>query len=70
MKILITGAGGRVGRVLRQELARDHRLRLLDICAIEHPEGEAIQGSVTDLETSASGRDTALRWGRSTGMGS
>lgn len=50
MKILITGAGGRVGRVLRQELARDHQLRLLDICAIENPEGEAIQGSVADLE--------------------
>lgn len=51
MKILITGAGGRVGRALRKELARDHQLRLLDICAIEHPEGEVIQGSVADLDT-------------------
>jgi nucleoside-diphosphate-sugar epimerase len=51
MKVLITGAGGRVGTVVCQELAKDHSLRLLDIRPIEAPVGEFLQGSVADWET-------------------
>lgn len=51
MKILITGAAGRVGTALARDLARDHQLRLLDIAPIPDPAGEAIQGSVGDWET-------------------
>ena len=45
MKILITGAGGRVGT----QLAQDHELRLLDVAPIDDPHGEVIQGSVADI---------------------
>lgn len=53
MKILITGAGGRVGTMLARDLARDHELHLLDVVPIADPPGEAIQGSVGDWETVA-----------------
>ena len=50
--ILITGAAGGVGGILRPRLARPGRkLRLLDLAEITPGEGEeAIQGSVTDLD--------------------
>lgn len=51
MNVLITGAAGRVGRAVRKALAGHHTLRLFDPVPIEHPEGEFIQGSVTDRET-------------------
>ena len=51
MKILITGAGGRVGTQVCKDLAADHTLRLLDKNPIENPPGEALQGSVADWET-------------------
>jgi uronate dehydrogenase len=51
--ILITGAAGRIGTMLRSRLARPGRvLRLLDIAPLDPPPGpgeEAIIGSVTDL---------------------
>lgn len=51
MRVLITGAGGRVGREVCKELAKDHALRLLNIRPIEVPEGEVLRGSVADWET-------------------
>ncbi len=49
--ILITGAAGRIGTMLRSRLARDGRtLRLLDIKAVDAGPGEeAVTASVTDL---------------------
>ena len=51
--ILITGAAGRVGTVLRSRLARPGRvLRLLDVASLVPPPGpgeEAVTASVTDL---------------------
>ncbi len=51
MRILVTGAGGRVGTMLCNELAKNHQLRLLDIRPIPDAKGEFIQGSVTEWET-------------------
>ena len=50
--ILITGAAGRIGSMLRPRLAQPGRtLRLLDSARIEPGPGEeAIQASATDLE--------------------
>src|SRR5271169_3748727 len=50
--IVITGAAGLVGSMLRPRLARPGRtLRLLDLTAITAGPGEeAIQASVTDLD--------------------
>ena len=50
--IVITGAAGLVGSMLRPRLARpDRTLRLLDIAPLEAGPGEeAVQASVTDLE--------------------
>ena len=50
--ILITGAAGRIGSMLRPRLARpDRTLRLLDSVQVEPGPGEeAIQASATDLE--------------------
>jgi uronate dehydrogenase len=50
--ILITGAAGGVGAILRPRLAKPGRtLRLLDLAELTADAGEeAIQGSVTDLE--------------------
>ena len=51
MKILVTGAGGKVGTELCRELAKSHDLRRLDIQSIPTPGGEVLQGSVTKWET-------------------
>ncbi len=51
MRILITGAGGRVGTEVCKNLAKDHELRLLDIRPIQAPRGEMLRGSVADWET-------------------
>jgi nucleoside-diphosphate-sugar epimerase len=51
MRILITGAGGRVGTEVCKDLAKDYQLRLLDIRQIQYPRGEVLQGSVADWET-------------------
>ena len=51
MKILITGAAGRVGTELCKELATSHQLRLLDVHPAKDPAGEFIQGSVADWDT-------------------
>ena len=50
--ILITGAAGRIGGMLRPRLARpDRTLRLLDSARVEPGPGEeAVQASATDLE--------------------
>ncbi len=49
MRILITGAAGKVGRALRKELAQTgHSLRLADIRPIEKPEGESLRLDITD----------------------
>jgi NAD(P)-dependent dehydrogenase (short-subunit alcohol dehydrogenase family) len=50
--IVITGAAGRIGSMLRPRLARPERtLRVLDIAPLTaEPGEEAIQASVTDLE--------------------
>ncbi len=46
--VLITGAAGKVGRVLRDEIAQHYRLRLLDILPV--PEApDAIPGDINDI---------------------
>ena len=52
-RVLVTGAAGRVGAMLRPRLARPGRiLRLLDLAPIESPAPgeEAVAGSITDLD--------------------
>lgn len=51
MKILVTGAAGRVGTQVCRALAAEHKLRLLDVVPIESPPGEAVRGSVADWAT-------------------
>jgi uronate dehydrogenase len=53
--IVLTGAAGRIGMMLRERLARPGRvLRLVDIAPLApRPGEEAIQGSVTDEDTMA-----------------
>ncbi|MBM3241389.1 NAD(P)-dependent oxidoreductase [Candidatus Poribacteria bacterium] len=51
MRILITGAGGRVGTEVCHDLAKYYQLRLLDVRPIPLPRGEVLQGSVSDWET-------------------
>jgi uronate dehydrogenase len=50
--ILVTGAAGRIGEMLRPRLARPGRtLRLLDVAPLAAGEGEeVIQASITDLD--------------------
>ena len=48
MKILITGAGGRIGQLLRADLA-EHDLRLLARSPIEDAAEEVVIGDVSDL---------------------
>jgi uronate dehydrogenase len=50
--ILITGAAGHVGTMLRERLHRpNRRLRLLDVAPLAPGPGEeAVQGSITDLD--------------------
>jgi len=50
-KILITGAAGRIGRVLSEALAQDYSLRLFDKAPIQHG-GEA-ESIVADLSDAA-----------------
>jgi hypothetical protein len=59
--ILITGAAGRVGSMLRSRLARPGRtLRLLDIAPLEAGQGEeAVAASVTDLDAMTAACDGA-----------
>lgn len=46
-KILITGAAGRIGRVLSEALAQDYSLRLFDKVAIAH--GDSVESITADL---------------------
>lgn len=52
MRVLITGAAGRIGGYLRSRLAQSDRvLRLLDVVPLEvGPGEESVQASVTDLD--------------------
>ncbi len=65
-KILLTGAGGRIGRAFREEMGAQYDLRLVDrdIAKIEAPAGvELIEANVADLETCqqlCAGIDTVL----------
>ncbi|HEV2636871.1 MAG TPA: NAD(P)-dependent oxidoreductase [Actinocrinis sp.] len=66
--VLITGAAGVVGGILRRRLARPGRtLRLLDLAALEAGPGEeTIVGSVTDLaavEQACAGVDAVIHLG-------
>jgi dTDP-4-dehydrorhamnose reductase len=67
--LLITGAAGRIGGMLRPRLARAGRtLRLLDVAAIDDPgEGEeVVTASVTDLDAltgAARGADAVVHLG-------
>jgi uronate dehydrogenase len=70
--ILITGAAGGIGTMMRPRLARPGRtLRLLDIEPLEAGPGEeAIQGSVTDLAEfteAARGADAIIHLGGKSG---
>jgi len=54
-RILITGAAGSIGTMLRPRMARPHRvLRLLDIAPIPHPQPgeriETVMADITDLD--------------------
>jgi uronate dehydrogenase len=69
-KILITGAAGRIGTMLRSRLARPGRvLRLLDIASLTPPPGpgeEAVTASVTDLAAmtaACAGADAVIHLG-------
>ncbi|MCC6446711.1 MAG: NAD(P)-dependent oxidoreductase [Armatimonadetes bacterium] len=48
MKILVTGAAGRVGTAVRRELAGKYDLRLLDKAPIEEPGAECVVGDMAD----------------------
>ncbi len=68
--ILITGAAGRIGTMLRSRLARDGRLlRLLDIAPLAEPAGpaeEPVTASVTDLAAvtaACAGADAVIHLG-------
>jgi len=51
MRVLITGAAGKVGRAVRRELcAAGHTLRLMDIKPIDAPEGETVALDVAEGE--------------------
>ena len=58
--IVITGAAGLVGSMLRTRLARPGRtLRVLDVAPLlAGPGEEAIQASVADLDAMTAGRGT------------
>ena len=70
--ILMTGAAGRIGTMLRPRLARPGRtLRLLDIAPLTAGPGEeAVQASVTDLTAmtaACQGADAVIHLGRHAG---
>lgn len=49
MRILITGASGRLAQAIVTELGQDHQLRLMDSVPVQPPEkGEFFQGSLLD----------------------
>ena len=51
MKILVTGAAGRVGTELCRELAYSHTVRGLDVRPAVDPPDEFIEGTVADWDT-------------------
>ena len=51
MKVLVTGAAGRVGTVVCGELLRHHDLRQMDVQPVSDFDGDVIQGSVADWAT-------------------
>ncbi|HHX38729.1 MAG TPA: NAD(P)-dependent oxidoreductase [Armatimonadetes bacterium] len=51
MKVLITGAAGKVGRMVRRALIGHHAMRFLDVVPVEGTEGEMVVGSILDRET-------------------
>jgi nucleoside-diphosphate-sugar epimerase len=67
--IVITGAAGLVGRLIRPRLARPDRvLRLIDICAIDdlQPGEEFVEASISDLDAMTSafeGADLVIHLG-------
>jgi len=51
MNVLITGAASRLGQAIAEELAADHRLRLLDSTPIDPDcEADVVQGHLVDPE--------------------
>lgn len=72
MKVVITGAAGKVGGMVRWALAGRHELRFLDVSPVAEPEGEMLVGSVLDPEVLAravAGMDAVihLAYGAATG---
>ena len=65
MKVLITGAGGKVATAVRRELAEHgHALRLMDIRAVDQPEGEMVIGSITkraDVAKAVAGMEAVVQ---------
>ncbi|NLB94982.1 MAG: NAD(P)-dependent oxidoreductase, partial [Armatimonadetes bacterium] len=53
MKVLITGAAGKVGRMVRRALIGHHAMRFLDVVPVDGTEGEMVVGSILDRETLA-----------------
>jgi nucleoside-diphosphate-sugar epimerase len=51
MNVLVTGAGGFLGRGLIVPFEGVHTLRLMDVAEFEDPNHECLIGSVADLET-------------------
>lgn len=51
MKVLVTGAGGFLGRGLIHPFVGRHELRLMDVAPLEAPGHEVLVGSVADLAT-------------------
>ena len=65
MKVLITGAGGKVATAVRRELAEHgHELRLMDLRAVDEPEGEMVIGSITrraDVAKAVAGMEAVVQ---------
>ena len=64
MRVLITGAGGKVARAVRRELAGRHELRLMDVVEVDDPDGEVVVGSIRDrgdLERAVAGMDAVVQ---------